>query len=181
MACLYAEMPLADGGASVPQPGDGQWWMWQKGFIYRPSANGVQSANGKRRRGRAACWSPQGRRAGAQDVHPRATGTACSPQGPGRGWQARLSYSWCQNPCRARPGSPMQPSPSRRFLFQVSYSRRNCKFEMKCMRDFCVKGGASGSRSLHVTEVLRDMSRLSRDELEPSAGARRALRVILPS
>ena len=34
MACLYAEMPLADGGASVPQPGDGQSWMWQKGFIY---------------------------------------------------------------------------------------------------------------------------------------------------
>ena len=25
--------------------------------------------------------------------------------------------------------------PSRRFLLQVSYSRRNCKFEMKCMRD----------------------------------------------
>ena len=38
-----------------------------------------------------------------------------------------------------------------------------------------------GSRSLHVTDVLSDMSRLSRVEPEPSTGARGALRVILPS
>ena len=43
------------------------------------------------------------------------------------------------------------------------------------------KWSASGLRSLHVTDVLSDMSRLSRVEPEPSTGARGPLHGILLS